>query len=55
MLVASLIVWIFLNVKHEELATDGPRSCPPGSDLSTNDSSAVSRRFSEVRPQTNRG
>ena len=20
----SLIVWIFLNVKHEELATDGP-------------------------------
>ena len=27
MLVASLVVWLFLNVKHEELATDGP----PGS------------------------
>jgi EmrB/QacA subfamily drug resistance transporter len=24
MLAASLVVWIFLNVKHEELATDGP-------------------------------
>jgi EmrB/QacA subfamily drug resistance transporter len=24
MLIASLIVWIFLDVKHEELATDGP-------------------------------
>ncbi|WP_298516223.1 MFS transporter [uncultured Nocardioides sp.] len=24
MLVASLVTWIFLNVKHEELATDGP-------------------------------
>jgi EmrB/QacA subfamily drug resistance transporter len=24
MLGASLVVWIFLNVKHEELATDGP-------------------------------
>ena len=23
-LVASLIVWIFLDVKHTELATDGP-------------------------------
>ena len=25
MLGASLITWIFLNVKHEELATDGPQ------------------------------
>ncbi|MCW2808582.1 MAG: family efflux transporter permease subunit, partial [Marmoricola sp.] len=24
MLVASLVVWVFLDVKHEELATDGP-------------------------------
>ena len=24
MLAGSLIVWIFLDVKHEELATDGP-------------------------------
>ena len=24
MLAASAIVWIFLDVKHEELATDGP-------------------------------
>jgi hypothetical protein len=24
MLIASAIVWIFLDVKHEELATDGP-------------------------------
>ena len=24
MLVASLIVWLFLDVKHAELATDGP-------------------------------
>ena len=24
MLGASLIVWIFLDVKHQELATDGP-------------------------------
>ena len=24
MLVASLVIWVFLNVKHEELATDGP-------------------------------
>ena len=24
MLVASLIVWVFLDVKHAELATDGP-------------------------------
>ncbi len=26
MLGASLVVWIFLNVKHEELATDGPEA-----------------------------
>jgi EmrB/QacA subfamily drug resistance transporter len=25
-LVGSLVVWIFLNVKHEELATDGPEA-----------------------------
>ena len=25
MVVASLVTWVFLNVKHEELATDGPR------------------------------
>ena len=24
MLAASLVVWIFLDVKHEELSTDGP-------------------------------
>ena len=24
MVIASLVVWIFLNVKHQELATDGP-------------------------------
>ena len=24
MLVASLVTWVFLTVKHEELATDGP-------------------------------
>jgi hypothetical protein len=24
MLLASLVVWIFLDVKHTELATDGP-------------------------------
>ncbi len=24
MLLASLVTWVFLNVKHEELATDGP-------------------------------
>ena len=24
MLLASLVVWIFLDVKHAELATDGP-------------------------------
>ena len=26
MLVASLVTWVFLNVKHEELATDGPEA-----------------------------
>jgi EmrB/QacA subfamily drug resistance transporter len=29
MLAASLVVWIFLNVKHDELATDGPEGVPP--------------------------
>ena len=24
MLAASAVIWIFLDVKHEELATDGP-------------------------------
>jgi hypothetical protein len=24
MVVASLVTWIFLSVKHQELATDGP-------------------------------
>ena len=28
MLIASLIVWIFLDVDHEELATDGPPGVP---------------------------
>ncbi len=28
MLVASVIVWAFLNVKHTELATDGPEGAP---------------------------
>ncbi|GAA4374863.1 MFS transporter [Nocardioides caricicola] len=28
MLVASLVTWIFLNVKHQELATDGPEGAP---------------------------
>ncbi len=23
---ASLVVWLFLNVKHTELATDGPET-----------------------------
>lgn len=27
-LVGSLIVWLFLDVKHEELATDGPEGAP---------------------------
>jgi hypothetical protein len=30
MLAASLVVWIFLNVKHEELATDGPEGVHVG-------------------------
>ncbi len=30
MIVASLVTWIFLNVKHEELATDGPEVVPAG-------------------------
>ncbi|MEQ6902347.1 MFS transporter [Nocardioides sp. YIM 152588] len=30
MLAASAIVWIFLNVKHEELATDGPEGVHVG-------------------------
>jgi EmrB/QacA subfamily drug resistance transporter len=29
MLVASAIVWLFLDVKHEELATDGPSEVAP--------------------------
>jgi EmrB/QacA subfamily drug resistance transporter len=29
MLVASAIVWLFLDVKHEELATDGPTEVAP--------------------------
>ncbi|MBA2953659.1 DHA2 family efflux MFS transporter permease subunit [Nocardioides sp. MAH-18] len=28
MLLASLVTWVFLNVKHEELATDGPEGMP---------------------------
>lgn len=28
MLAASLVTWIFLKVKHQELATDGPESTP---------------------------
>ncbi|UUZ59987.1 hypothetical protein [Nocardioides sp. B-3] len=28
MAAGSLIVWLFLNVKHEELATDGPAAVP---------------------------
>ncbi len=30
MLLASVIVWTLLNVKHEELATDGPEGVPAG-------------------------
>src|SRR4051794_9447612 len=30
MIVASLVVWIFLNVKHQELATDGPEVAHAG-------------------------
>ena len=29
MLIASLIIWVFLDVKHEELATDGPEGGAP--------------------------
>jgi EmrB/QacA subfamily drug resistance transporter len=28
MIVASLVTWLFLNVKHAELATDGPEAAP---------------------------
>jgi EmrB/QacA subfamily drug resistance transporter len=28
MILASLVTWAFLNVKHEELATDGPEGAP---------------------------
>jgi EmrB/QacA subfamily drug resistance transporter len=28
MVIASLVTWVFLNVKHEELATDGPEAAP---------------------------
>jgi EmrB/QacA subfamily drug resistance transporter len=28
MLAASVVIWIFLDVKHEELATDGPEGVP---------------------------
>ena len=28
MIVASLVTWVFLKVKHEELATDGPEVAP---------------------------
>ena len=28
MLGASLVVWLLLNVKHDELATDGPEGAP---------------------------
>ena len=30
MLAASVVVWVFLNVKHEELATDGPEAIHVG-------------------------
>lgn len=30
MLLASVIIWAFLDVKHEELATDGPPGAPVG-------------------------
>jgi len=26
MVIASLVTWVFLNVKHQELATDGPEA-----------------------------
>ena len=28
MLSASLVIWTLLNVKHAELATDGPEAAP---------------------------
>jgi EmrB/QacA subfamily drug resistance transporter len=28
MILASIVTWVFLNVKHEELATDGPEGAP---------------------------
>jgi hypothetical protein len=28
MIISSLVTWIFLNVKHQELATDGPEGAP---------------------------
>jgi len=30
MLLASLVTWVFLNVKHQELATDGPQEAVVG-------------------------
>ena len=30
MLVASAVIWLFLNVKHTELATDGPEVVAAG-------------------------
>jgi EmrB/QacA subfamily drug resistance transporter len=30
MIVASIVTWVFLNVKHEELATDGPEAVHAG-------------------------
>jgi EmrB/QacA subfamily drug resistance transporter len=30
MVLASAVTWVFLNVKHEELATDGPEVVPAG-------------------------
>ncbi|HEV2798746.1 MAG TPA: MFS transporter, partial [Nocardioides sp.] len=30
MLAASVVIWIFLDVKHEELATDGPEGVHVG-------------------------
>ena len=29
-LAASLVIWVFLDVKHEELATDGPEMAHAG-------------------------
>jgi hypothetical protein len=30
MLAASAVIWIFLDVKHQELATDGPEGVHVG-------------------------